>query len=77
MSESRSGWAYIFMGSLMLIYLLGAAMIGQLGFAIVLGHLTAIATHMSLDASEALWTGVYIVATLMILGTGIYLETSK
>lgn len=74
--ESRSGWTLIFMGSLMLIYLLGALMIGQLGFAVFLGSVTSYVTHMSMTASVTLWTGIYVLATVMILGSGIYLETT-
>ncbi|MBX8640925.1 MAG: hypothetical protein KIS29_11370 [Thermoplasmata archaeon] len=75
MAESRSGWTLILMGSLMLVYLLGALMIGQLGFAVFLGNVTAYATHMSVDAAITLWTGIYILATVMALGLGVYLET--
>jgi hypothetical protein len=50
-------------------------MIGQLGFAVFLGNVTAYATHMSVDAAITLWTGIYILATVMALGLGVYLET--
>lgn len=73
--EGHGGWTLILMGSLMLIYLIGALMIGQLGFAIVLGNLTASLSHMSVDASITLWTGIYVLATVMALGVGIYMES--
>ena len=51
-------------------------MIGQLGFAVFLGSVTSYVTHMSMTASVTLWTGIYVLATVMILGSGIYLETT-
>ena len=77
MSEESSGWVFIFMGTLMLIYLLGALMIGQLGFAVFLGSVTARIAHMSSRAAIILWTGIYVLATAMVLGIGIYTEASK
>jgi hypothetical protein len=30
---------------------------------------------MSVDASITLWTGIYVLATVMALGVGIYMES--
>lgn len=72
--EKAGGWGLILTGSLMLIYLLGALVIGELGFSVFLGEITAAIVHMNVQAAITLWTGIYIAATFIILGLGIYLE---
>ncbi len=72
--EKAGGWGLILTGTLMLIYLLGALVIGKLGFSVFLGEATAAIVHMNVQAAITLWTGIYIAATFIILGLGIYLE---
>lgn len=62
------------MGTMMLLYILGAAVTGSLGLAVFLGNITAYIAHMNVYAAIALWTGIYILTMVIVLGLGIYLE---
>ncbi len=57
----------LFVGILGLFYIIGSAMVGQFGLAVVLSYPTAWATGMSRYAAVILWTGVYIIAVFIIL----------
>jgi hypothetical protein len=58
---------------MMILYLLGALVTGSLGLAVFLGEITAHLTTLSPYAAISLWTGIYILAAVMIMGTGIYM----
>jgi hypothetical protein len=64
----------LIIGIVGVIYILGSAITGQFGFAIVLSYPTAWITGMSQPSAEVLWTLIYIGAIIVILILAFVLE---
>lgn len=62
----------ILVGILMLIYLIGAYLVGGLGFAVVLGDITGFATKMPRVAAINMWTWIYMIADFFVFAFGIF-----
>lgn len=77
MTEERSGFGLIVIGIMMLLYVMGALVTGSLGLAVVLGSITAHFTPLTPYAAIAMWTGIYILVMITVLGLGIYMEVSN
>lgn len=67
-------WYLLLVGALMVIYLIGGLLVGQLGFSVVLGDATAWATHISRIAATEMWTAIYILITALVLFLGYWLD---